>query len=261
MERLAPGLVLAAAIFCLTGCGEKESEIVEERIEQTYKLAPDASISIRNTDGSIRIYGANRDDLKLEAHKRAYRQDRLEKITINVSAQSNNVSIDTIYPPKAKLSLSDRSGTVDYILIVPQTCSIARADLANGEILIEGMRGQTARANLVNGQLFAHNCFADVKVFVANGSLDVSYDWWENRRFAIDAKIVSGNTRAAIPGSASFHLVAGTQSGAVASDFSEQASRKGQRLSKVDAVIGDHSDVDITLQATTGDIRVAQASP
>ena len=111
-----PGLLA----LMLAGCHSEEDRLLEATFEQTYHVNPDARISIKNTDGSIRIYGADTTDVKLQAIKKAYDQDRLDKISINVTAQANSVSIDTVYPPKPKLGLSDRSGTVDYILVVPE---------------------------------------------------------------------------------------------------------------------------------------------
>jgi DUF4097 and DUF4098 domain-containing protein YvlB len=197
----------------------------------------------------------------LEAVKKAYRQDRLQGISINVKAQPSLVAIETVFPPKPKFALSDRSGTVDYRLVVPQTCTITRAELNNGEIVLDGLRGNNAHASLVNGRLVSHNCFADVQVFVANGTLEIGYDWWENRRFSVDAKIVNGNTRAAIPGEASFHLVAGTTGGEIDNDFTEQADRHDDHPQKVDALVGQSSNVEILLQATNGNIQIAESNP
>ena len=250
-----------AALLLLAGCDSGIDRALEQTIEQVYKVDPNAAISIRNTDGSIQIYGGSSNELRLYARKKAYRQDRLEKITVSVKAQPSLVSIDTIYPPKPRLGLTDRSGTVDYVLLVPDTCTITRVELTNGEVLLEGLRGKSVRANLVNGHLIDHNCFADTQLFVANGTLDIGYDWWEKRKFAIDARIVNGNARALVPGEASFHLVAGTEDGNIANEFSEQEDRGDGPVKKIDAVVGSSPEVDITLQATNGDIRIAKSNP
>lgn len=253
-------LCLATALV-VAGCDSGVDRALEQTVEQTYKVGPNVSISIRNTDGSIQIYGGSSNELKLYASKKAYRQDRLEKITVNVKAQPSLVSIDTIYPPKPKLGLTDRSGTVDYVIVVPDTCTITRVELTNGEILLEGLRGKGANANLVNGHLVERNCFTDVHLFVANGTLDIGYDWWEKRKFAIDARIVNGNARAFVPGGASFHLVAGTEDGNISNEFSEQEDRGEGRLKKIDTMVGSSPEADLTLQATNGNIRIAESNP
>jgi hypothetical protein len=201
--------------------------------------------------------------VRIEAIKQAYRQGRLEKIAVNVAAQPDSVSIETSFPPKPKLSLADRSGTVDYFIVVPQACTISRLDLGNGEVFIEGIRVGRVNASLVNGRLSERNCFGPHQVFVANGGIDLAYDWWEGGEFSIDAKIVNGNIRAFVPGNASFHLLAGTEDGEISSDFSEAAEERGksERSQKLDTAVGGSSSIVLQIHATKGNIRVAEANP
>jgi hypothetical protein len=248
-------------MFLLAGCGSEVERIVEQTVEQNYKIDPSARVSIRNTDGSIRLYGADTAEVKVQAVKKAYSKDRLDKIVIDVGAQPASISIDTIYPPKPKLGLADRSGTVDYVIVVPQSCTISRLELSNGEILIEGMRGRDVRASLVNGHLVNRNCFGDQHVFVANGTLDIGYDWWEKRKFLVDAKIVHGNARAFIPGEASFHLLATADDGNVASDFNPREARHGDSLQKIDTVVNGPSDVELQIHATNGTVKIVESNP
>src|ERR1700730_14842069 len=181
-------LTLAAS---LSLARSEEHGVLEEIVEQTYPIDPGASVDIRNVDGSIRIYGADIKELRVQAIKKAYSTERLRKIAVNVSVQPGAASIDTVFPSKPKWSFSDRSGTVDYIVVLPQFCSLSRLDLVTGEVLIEGMRGANVHATLVNGRLFSHNCFGDVHLVVTNGGLDIGYHWWEQRRFSVSAE--SGN--------------------------------------------------------------------
>lgn len=256
LRAAIPGLAL-----CLVGCHAEVDRIVEQSFDQNYKVDPSARVSVKNVDGSIRIYGADTSEVKIQAIKKAYGRDRLDKIVINVAAQANSVSIDTIYPPKPKFGLSDRSGTVDYVIVVPQTCTISRLELANGEVLVEGLRGGKVSANLVNGRLFDHNCFGAHQLFVANGGLDIVYDWWERTDLSVDAKIVNGNARAFIPGEAAFHLLATTVDGNISSDFSEKEERHRGPVQKIDTVVGGLSQAVIKIHATNGSIRVAEMNP
>jgi hypothetical protein len=248
-------------ILVLTGCHEQVDRIVEQTFDRVCPIGPDARVTIRNADGSIRIYGADIHEIRIEAIKKAYGQDRLDKIAINVVAQSNSVAIDTVYPPRPKFGLADRSGTVDYIIVVPMTCTIPRVELVNGEILVDGLRGGTVRASLVNGRLFDHNGFGSHQLFVANGGLDVVYDWWERGDFSVDAKIVNGNARAFIPGEAAFHLLATTVDGNISSDFSEKEDRHPDIVQKIDAVVGGPSQSVVKIHATNGNIRIAESNP
>ena len=254
--------ICLGGVLVLASCGEPVDRIVEQSFEQNCKVDANARLTVKNVDGSIRVYGADVHEIKIQAVKKAYGQSRLDKIVINVAAQSNSVAIETIYPPKPKFGLADRSGTVDYVIVVPQTCAIPRLELASGEILIDGMRGAKVSANLVNGRLFDHNGFGTHQLFVANGGLDLVNDWWEAGPSSVDARIVNGNLRAFIPAEAAFHLVAATVDGNISSDFSEKEQRhRGLLVQKIDAIVGGPSQAVVSLHATNGSIQVTAANP
>src|SRR3954469_9982264 len=111
-----------------------------EKFEQTYPVPADAEITVRNTDGTIYIYASEENELKIVARTKAYSRERLDAISVQVSIQGSKATIDTKFPPRPKgLSLHDRSGTVDYVIVVPQRCTLAQVELTTGEILVEGL--------------------------------------------------------------------------------------------------------------------------
>ncbi len=261
LGRLPWASFCLAVLTGLSGCKEDLDPVVAETFSKICPADGNVRITIQNMDGSIRIYGADTKEVRIEAIKQAYGQERLKKIAINVADRPDSISIETMYPPRPKWGFSDRSGTVDYILVVPQTATIARLELTNGEVLIDGMRTGKVNANLVNGRLFDHNGFGQHELFVANGGLDIGFDWWEERKFSVAARIVNGNARAFIPSESDFHLLAVSADGNVTNDFSEQADRHGEALQKIDAQIGEPSDVVIQINATHGNINVVEANP
>lgn len=252
-------LILVTIGVSISICGA--APILEETTEKNYPIETTAKISIRNADGSIWIYGADIKEMKVRAIKKAYTAERLRQITIDVSIRPGEVSIETKYPPKPRWGLSDRSGTVDYVIVLPWTCDIMRADLANGELLVEGMRGGEVHASLGNGRLYGHNCFTDLHVSVANGGLDVGYDWWETHKFSLDASIANGNARGFIPGQAAFHLVAASVNGKVASDFTEKEQRRQGGARKIDMLIGGPSENELKFHAVNGNIKITEVNP
>jgi DUF4097 and DUF4098 domain-containing protein YvlB len=260
MNNGAPLRFLLPLCALLSGCGESAEQPLEQVSEKTYAVNRDASFSIKNGDGSIRVYGSDKPEMKVQAIRKAYSGERLNKIAVNVSVRPGSVSIETRFPPKQTWGFFDRSGTVDYIIVVPKTAKISHLELANGEVLIDSMQGEDVHANLTNGRLFAHNCFGDLHLAVMSGGLDVIYDWWEQRRFSVEADIVNGNARAFIPGDASFHLVAEALSGKIANDFGGQKERNGGEVTKIDTVIGTAAASDIKIRATDGNIKIVETN-
>src|SRR5438067_11424721 len=193
---------LAASVPLLFSPTAFAIEPLEEIVEQKYEVDANATLSVANADGSIRVYAANAPEIRIQAIKKSYTQERLQGIVVDVKATRNSVAITTSFPPR-KNALSDRSGTVDYIIVVPQTARITELSLTNGELLVEGLRGGGATAHLVNGWIAGHNCFADLNLTVETVRRDVAFDWWENRNFSIKAASTRGNLRALLPSDAS----------------------------------------------------------
>jgi hypothetical protein len=260
MRRTLVLLTVFAIPALLAGCFNGGDRTVEEIFERTYQVDPAATLSLSNQDGSIRIYGADIKEVRLRAIKKAYSTERLGQISVNVAVAPDSVSITTSHPPGKRWSLGDRSGTIDYILVVPQTCKISNAALANGEMLIDGMRGEFVNAHLKNGRLYGHNCFGDVRFSVTTGGIDFSYDWWEQRKFSINVEIESGRIHAFIPRNASFHLVADADNGRISNDFAEQGQRHaGDR--KIDMLIGPAPEPEVKLRTRDGNVEISETNP
>jgi hypothetical protein len=238
----------------------RATEIIEETIEQNYPVSPTAKFSLCNDDGSVRIYGADISEMKLEATKKAYSRERLNKINVGVSIKADEIKIDTSYPEKRKWGLADRSGTVDYVIVLPWRCDIEQLELANGEMLIDGMRGAYAHAHLGNGRFFGHNCFTDLRAAVEHGALDVAYEWWEPHSFSLGAEVNEGNARVVIPSEAQFRIHAESADGHVFSDFGKD-DRVPVLQDKIDFAVGAAPRVNINMRAVDGSIRIMEANP
>jgi len=243
----------AAALLAATTAFAVEP--LEEIIDQKYELDANATVSVANTDGSIRVYAAEGPGITIRAFKKAYSEERLRGIVVDIKATRNSVAIKTSFPPR-KNALSDRSGTVDYIIIVPPTVRITDLSLTNGELLVEGLRGGSATAHLVNGWLAGHNCFGDLNLTLENGRLDVAYDWWESGKFSVKASSVHGNVRALLPSDASFSLSATALEGRVTNFFDGKKASRGDVIHSVATVIGPGAEAAIALEAGRGNIRI-----
>jgi len=232
-------------------------EVVEEIVEQKYPCDPNATLSIRNTDGSVRIYGADVAEISVEAIKKAYTSERLKEIIVNVKATRKSVTIETIFPPRENgFSLSDRSGTVEYIIIVPQTTKIAQLELVNGEVLVDGLRGGSATAHLVNGWLAGHNCFGDLNFSIVNGRIDLAYDWWESQKFSVKASSVNASIRAILPSDASATIAAQTPTGWIVNGFEAKNAGPVERAHTLSFAIGTEAEAAFEMKAEDGNIRI-----
>jgi hypothetical protein len=245
----------------LAGCGHGAHRTLEETFEQIYTIEPTANLTLINEDGAVFVYGSNTSEMRVQAIKRAYTRERLKEIAVDVSTQPGAVSINTKFPPKPKWTLFDRSGTVDYTIVVPATVNLARLELGAGEVLVDGMRSQRMHARLGNGRMFAHNCIGNIALTLDRGTLTLAYDWWEPGKFSIQANIAHGNAWAFFPTNIVCHLVAQTEHGKIGNDFEEPVQRGTKEVTKTDMLIQGGGDAAVTMRAKEGDIKIVKASP
>ena len=249
---LAAASVLLASILSVHG-----GAVAEEEIQQKYAVSPMVVLSVRNGDGRIMIYGSEENEIKITALKRAFTKERLDRIELKVTIDGDTATIDTIYPPPPEGRLEDRSGTVDYTIIVPETCAISKAELASGELVFEGLRGAAIHGQLGAGRLMVRDCFSQTRVSVRRGGLDVLHGWWEDRGFSVAAEIADGNVRLSLPATAAFRVQAAAPKGDIQNAFAEKGTEKeNQRV--LDMRIGGDPQVEFKLTATDGNIRIDQ---
>ena len=250
--------VLSAFAGALFANSIGAGEVLEDVVERRFPLDPAGTFSLRAIDGTVEIFGSDSREVKIVATKKAFSLERLNAIVIRVDARPDAVNIETTPPPTPRHRFSDRSGTVEYTITIPQTARIARVEMPNGELVIDGMRGASIAASLGRGQLAIHNCFCDQTIHVIRGGLNVFFDWMDARPFAIEAEIDDGNVLARLPTDATFQLHAVAREGHVSSDFSPIETRKRGDASEINEVIGDTPVARLSFRASEGNIHISE---
>lgn len=255
MSKLARLTFSLAAVLVLIAQPLGASKTLEEITEETYDLSATGTLTIRNQDGRIYLYGSDGSELRVKVIRKAFSQERLDELKVNVSIDGDDAVIETAFPPKPEgWSTSDRSGTVEYLINVPQHCTVKKAELANGEIMIDGMRGPSIEAQVGNGRIHARNCFTSARFTLERGGMEVFYGWWERRAFSLAAEIASGNVRVLIPSDANARIDATTVNGNLQSRFAKPGENLGRKL---ETTLGDESaNAELTLRATNGNVRI-----
>ena len=257
MNKIALAVLSVSAALLLANRATA-GEVLEDVVERRFPLDPSGTFSLRAIDGTVEIFGTDSREVKIVAIKKAFSPERLNAIAIRVDARQNAVNIETTPPPAPRHHFSDRSGTVEYIINIPQTARIARVELPNGELVIDGMRGASIAASLGSGQLVTHNCFCDQTIHVNQGGLNVFFDWMEERPISIEAEIEDGNLSARLPTDAAFHMHAVAKQGHVSSDFSPMGTRQRDDDSEISEAIGDAPATKLTFRAAEGNIHVSE---
>lgn len=249
---------LVACTFLMGFCSVGYSGGVEEETtEATYPVGPNPTLTVHNTDGRIFVYGSEPGEIQVKAYKRAFTKERLQQIKANVSLEGDAMTIDTYYPPAPQGLLADRSGTVEYTILVPENCDVRKVELSQGEIQVHGMRGPGINLQLTRGLLSLKSCYAPMQISLGTGGIDVSYDWWENLTFPLNANVVEGDITLQFPPTAALRIDAATKSGHVR-NYLVAEDKRGEDVENLETTLGGGSDVLFTVRTGKGNIKLGK---
>jgi hypothetical protein len=238
-------------------------KIIDRTEKQQVDIPLTAKITIRNGDGRIYIYGSDDPELRITALKRAFSEERVDAIKVNVEVNGDTVVVDTEVPPQPDDSMfADRSATVDYTILVPQYATLENVELANGEIMIEGVRGAVINAHVGRGKLILRNCFAYSLLTVGEGGMDVFFAWWEQYfPFTVTAEITKGELRLGLPQDASLRLEA-EASGQIHDRFGIRDAGEKGAFKTIETTVGDATAAEaaqVMVRAVNGNVKVNKA--
>jgi len=104
---------------------QSKPELTEE-FHQTYPLAPGGRVSLSNINGKVSVAAWDRNEVKVDAVKRAFKPERLREAEIKVDAAGGHLHIETEYEhrehrSKENWTREDNPATVEYTLTVTDT--------------------------------------------------------------------------------------------------------------------------------------------
>jgi len=192
-----------------------------EAFNQTYPLTPTGRVSISNINGDVHISVWDRNEVKVEAAKRAYKPERLSEVTIEVNNTADSVQIKTKYPER-NLNFSSRNrennpASVEYTLTIPRGARLDSAELVNGSLDIDGIQGDVD-ASLVNGEVRAGGLGGEVKLSTVNGRAEANVSRLSESK-SVTLSSVNGSIVLIVPSGANAQVKASTIHGGITNEF------------------------------------------
>ena len=126
------GILVGTACALLLAGRASAGELRTQEFHQTYALNADGRVSLENVMGAVHITGWDRNEVQVDAVKRAQRQERLDEAKIVVDARANAIAIHTEYPGHNHTFTSGDSNnpaSVEYTLHVPRHARIDGVEL------------------------------------------------------------------------------------------------------------------------------------
>ncbi|HVF28390.1 MAG TPA: DUF4097 family beta strand repeat-containing protein, partial [Pyrinomonadaceae bacterium] len=269
-RALLIAVVAAVGVISGTGAagtqntqGAQSREELRDEFHQTYPLAANGRVSLQNINGAVRVGVWERNEVRVDAVKRAYTRERLDEAQIKVEATNDSVSIKTEYPNSSTTWTNDESGrrrnpaSVEYTLTVPRGVRLDKIDLINGALDIEGVSGDV-NASSINGKLTARGLSGETKLSVINGRLEATFDRVDDAK-PISLTSVNGPVVLTIPSDSNVELRASTVHGGITNDFGLPV-RRGEYVGNDLAGVVGRGGTRIKLSNVNGSITIKRAA-
>lgn len=215
MRTISRCLLFGFVAASLSGCGVWAKTQVTEEFHQTHPLTADGRVRLENTNGRIQIAGWDRDEVQLDAVKRADKQEDLDAVKIEVDAKADRVAIRSKYP-ESKLWKKSNSTSVDYTLHVPRRARLEKIANVNGAVAIADVAGNID-ASTVNGAVAIARAGGNVKASSVNGKVEAAFSTLAASQ-SIALETVNGGVVVTLPADANAEISASSVNGGVSSE-------------------------------------------
>ncbi len=174
MRGLAKALAALScgAAFLLTGCIDVDlggiSDRYREDFHYSYPLTAGGTIQLDTFNGAVEITGWDKDLVEIDGTKSANSEQRLKDIKIDISTESNAITIRTTRP----LDHFGNAGA-KFVLHVPKRVELSNITSSNGTVRVENITGGS-HLKTSNGTIKVSRLEGSLDAQTSNGSVEVS---------------------------------------------------------------------------------------
>ncbi|GAC1635717.1 MAG: hypothetical protein NVS9B14_13310 [Candidatus Acidiferrum sp.] len=162
-KRLFASAVFA---FLLSFTAGPSYAALSQQFDQTYPLQPGGTFELKNVNGPVEVQAWDRNVVEVRAVKTAkHHESDLERVTIDVSAKPDAISVSTRYPQDEGVEVA-----VEYLIHVPHSAHVEHLGTINGTISIAGV-ALIGDLHTVNGNIEVYDGGGDVHAHTTNGNI------------------------------------------------------------------------------------------
>ena len=216
-----PSLIWTISLGALMALTAAASAEVTAEFHRTFTLPANGRVSLENLNGNVTITGWDRNEVQIDAVKKANSQQKLDEAKIEVEASNDAVHIRTKYPEG---HTNNNPATVTYEVHVPRNARLDGIDLVNGSLTVSQFGGNL-KANLVNGSSNIHDLAGRTDLSSVNGSVNAFYRSLNNVT-EIRLKSVNGAVKLGLPASPNADVSVSTVNGGITTEFPLQVQGK-----------------------------------
>jgi len=166
---------------------------ISKQFDQTYPLEPGGAFELQNVNGPVDVQGWDRNAVEVHAVKTAKRNESdLERVTIQVVAKPQSVSVSTRYPQDEGVEVA-----VEYVIHVPHGAHVEHIGTINGTVVIVGVAA-VDDLHTVNGNIEVYDGGGGVHARTTNGNIHLELAHFGGGRGA-SAETTNGSLLVALP--------------------------------------------------------------
>lgn len=227
---------------------------VNDTVEKSFDLTGKGQLLLENINGDVDIESWSEQRVKVTANISAKNQESRDRIKINTKQSGNRISVETEYEQESgSWGHNNNGGSVDYVIMVPQTIDLRKLEVINGSLTIKQVAGEL-NADVINGKINASGLASDINVDSINGAVELSLaDTAKN--IDIEVETVNGSIRVYVPKDFGAKVEASSGNGSIKTDFGIQGTKGKYYGNDLEGNFGDASS-NIRLESVNGSIKV-----
>jgi DUF4097 and DUF4098 domain-containing protein YvlB len=225
------------------------SEVAEREDRERFKAPAGGLLRIRNANGRIEVIGEDREDVLVEAGKRARAesQDEAARLldAIRIAHQESAESLDLEVEVPRRWN---RHGHVNLEVRVPRHLRL-QCESVNGKLAVSGMRASVG-ARSSNGSVTVEDVVGNVDVFTANAKVACSCTCGALVARSSNGKIEIGEHRGSVDASTSNGLIRASLDA-----LGPEGVRLATSNGRIVLELPDEVDADVDLRVDNGIVR------
>ncbi|WP_394172571.1 DUF4097 family beta strand repeat-containing protein [Thalassotalea litorea] len=226
---------------------------VDKTVEKSFDLSGKGELLVDNVNGNVEINAWDQNQVAVTAIITADDEDDLQNVEVKMHQSGDRISIETDYKERGGWGNSNGSGSVKYVIKVPETMDLKEIDLVNGALTVEGVRGEL-HADMVNGSIEASGLASNVDVEAVNGGIELTFAD-DAKNLDIEVETVNGGIRLYLPADFGARIEASTGNGSIRTDFGLTGEKGKYYGTDLSGKFGDASS-DVELESVNGSIKV-----
>lgn len=224
---LRPSLRAAVLFILAVAFGSAAPVFAKSKdFNQSYPLQPGGTFELQNVNGPVQIEGWDRNVIEIHAVKIAKQKESdLDRVSIEVNAKPNDVSVVTRYPQNEGVEVS-----VEYTIHVPHCAHIEHIGTVNGTVKIAGV-GLVEELRTVNGNIEVYEGGGNVHAHTTNGNVHLELSRSLDEK-GMAAETTNGSVLLAVPQDTQANLEARSLNGNFYSElpFSQETAERPREM-------------------------------